>query len=277
MLRGSPVSMTRPTSTARPTTHGQGDRGTPDPTGSAPGLEAVLGGPGAGGGAHAQDRPADLEDGQDDDRHQGHPLDDAEVHHLADHDPAVGVDDRPEEPGQRPYPVLAEQPVRAEAGDPVDGRHVEHPGADGREHHEQEGERKEGSGVHAAEEWASAPDERVPQGQVALAEELPGKGPQGEVLDQVVARERRGVAQRRHDECHQGHEQQHRGHPPVVGPQQAAQAAKRSPRTWISAGGAGPEPGAPATGRSDPAAAQRWCPSDQTCRAEVLRASGEVV
>ena len=37
MLRGSPVSMIRPTSTARPTTHGQGDEGTPDSTRSAPG------------------------------------------------------------------------------------------------------------------------------------------------------------------------------------------------------------------------------------------------
>ena len=213
--------------------HGQADDPRPGRAGNARldqvgagCLETVLRGPGAGGGAHAEDRPADLEDGQDDDRHQGHPLDDAEVHHLADHDPAVGVDGRPEEPGERPHPVLAEQPVCAEAGHPVDGRHVEHPSTDGWDHHEQEGERKEGPGVHAAEEGAPAPDERVPQGEVALPEELPGKRTQGEVLDQVVARERRGAEQGGHDERNEGHEQQHRRHAPVVGPQQAAQATQ---------------------------------------------------
>ena len=197
------------------------------------------------------------------------------MHHLVDHGAAVGVDGRTEETGERPHPVLAEQPVGAKTGDPVDGRHVEHPGTDRRQHDEQEGEGKEGAGVHAAEERAPAPDERVPQGQVALAEELPGKGAQGEVLDQVVARKSRGAAQRRHDERHKGHEQQHRHHTPIVGPQQAAQATKSIRPTWRPAGPADQEPAGGCA--SAQATAQRWCPSDHTCRGEVLRASGELV
>ena len=239
--------------------HGQADHPGPGRGGNARAgpvgagcLEPVLGGPGPGRGTDAEERPADLEDGQDDERHQGHSLDDAEVHHLADHGPAVGVDGRPEEPRQGPHPVLAEQPVRTEAGDPVDGRHVEHPGADRWDHHEQEGEGKEGPGVHPAEERAPAPDERVPQGQVALAEELPGKGAQGEVLDQVVAREGRGAEQRRHDEGKERHEQQHRRHAGVVGPQQAAQAAEPTLQAWRSAGGAPAGARPQATGRRGP-------------------------
>ena len=41
MLRGSPVSMIRPTRTARPTTHAQGDVGSPASTGSAAGARRL--------------------------------------------------------------------------------------------------------------------------------------------------------------------------------------------------------------------------------------------